>query len=105
MNDVDAIVVSSAGATLRAPPPGAGATNSACQNQAMPAPDPDENSCSTGVLVSYGKFRFFDIGDLSGEPLFNPACPRNLIGGADAYLVAHHGAGEARSYGAFSGSV
>jgi competence protein ComEC len=91
LNDVDAIVVSSAGATLRAPLPGAGATNSACQSHAVPASDPDENPRSTGVLVRYGRFRFLDIGDLSGEPLFDLACPRDLIGGADAYLVAHHG--------------
>jgi competence protein ComEC len=91
LNDVDAIVVSSGGATLAAPLPGAGATNATCQNHAMPAGDPDENPRSTGVLVRYGKFRFLDVGDLSGEPLFNLVCPRDLIGGADAYLVAHHG--------------
>ena len=91
LNDVDAIVVSSGGATLSAPLPGAGATNSTCQNHAMPAGDPDENPRSTGVLVRYGKFRFLDVGDLSGEPLFNLVCPRDLIGGTDAYLVAHHG--------------
>ena len=30
-------------------------------------------------------------GDLSGEPIFNLACPKSLIGPVDVYLVAHHG--------------
>jgi hypothetical protein len=41
--------------------------------------------------VRYGKFRFLDVGDLTGEPLFKLVCPKNLIGSVDAYLVAHHG--------------
>lgn len=89
--DVEAIVVSSDGATLSTPLPGAGAANPACQKQAQPALDTDENVRSTGVLVRHGEFRFLDVGDLSGEPLFNLVCPRDLIGGAEAYLVAHHG--------------
>jgi hypothetical protein len=43
------------------------------------------------VLITYGKFRFLDLGDLSGEQLFDLACPKNLIGPVGAYLVAHHG--------------
>jgi competence protein ComEC len=102
LNDVDAIVVSSDGATLSAPLPGAGTTNSACESRAMPAADPDENPRSTGVLVRYGKFRFLDVGDLSGEPLFKLACPRDLIGGADAYLVSHHGGADASDPATFA---
>src|SRR5262249_7868482 len=37
------------------------------------------------------KFRFLDPGDLSGQPLFDLACPIDRIGSVDAYLVAHHG--------------
>jgi competence protein ComEC len=85
------IVVSAAGATLSGPLPHAGAANSACQDHATPPRDPYENPRSTGIVVRYGKFRFLDVGDLSGQPLFNLACPRSLIGPVDAYLVAHHG--------------
>jgi competence protein ComEC len=91
LKDVEAIVVTSDGATLSAPLPGAGTANSTCQKQAMIPPDPDENPRSTGVLLRHGKFRFLNVGDLSGEPLFNLVCPRDLIGATDAYLVAHHG--------------
>jgi competence protein ComEC len=32
---------------------------------------------------------------LTGQPLFNLLCPKNLIGRVDAYLVAHHGGPDA----------
>jgi beta-lactamase superfamily II metal-dependent hydrolase len=95
LSDLEVTVVSSAGATLRAPLPGAGAMNPTCPQRALPAGDPDENPWSTGVLVRYGKFRFLDVGDLSGQPLFALVCPRNLVGNVDAYLTAHHGGADA----------
>jgi competence protein ComEC len=93
--DIDATVVSSAYTTLSAPLPGAGAANTACPEKALPESDPDENPRSTGVLVQYGNFRFLNVGDLSGEPLFKLFCPKNLVGGVDAYETAHHGAADA----------
>jgi hypothetical protein len=89
------VVVSAAGSTLSAPLPGAGSTNRACQEHATPARDPYENPRSTGILLQYGKFRFLDLGDLTGQPLFDLVCPRNLVGSVDAYLVAHHGGADA----------
>src|SRR5215472_13023714 len=91
LDDVEATVVSSAGATLARPLPGGGEKNPVCQARATAARDPYENPRSTGVVIRYGKFRFLDVGDLSGEPLFNLVCPKNMIGRVDAYLVAHHG--------------
>jgi competence protein ComEC len=91
LRDLEVIVVSSAGSTLAGPLPSAGASNAACQQQATAARDPYENPRSTGVIVRYGKFRFLDVGDLTGQPLFNLACPKDLIGPVDTYLVAHHG--------------
>jgi competence protein ComEC len=88
---IEAIVVSSAAATLAKPLAGAGELNGRCRKAAIPAVDPWENPRSTGILVRYGEFRFLDVGDLSGQPLFDLACPRSLIGPVDVYLVAHHG--------------
>jgi competence protein ComEC len=88
---LETVVVSSAGATLARPLPGAGGTNPSCPAQAPAPRDPYENPRSTGVLIRYGSFRFLDVGDLSGEPLYALACPRDLIGPVDVYLVAHHG--------------
>ena len=91
LKDVEAIVVSSAGATLKGPLANAGAMNAACPDHATAPRDPHENPRSTGVVVRYGEFRFLDVGDLTGQPLFNLVCPKNLIGPVDVYLVAHHG--------------
>jgi competence protein ComEC len=91
LGDVEATVVSSAGATLGRPLPRAGEKNPVCQDRATAPRDPYENPRSTGVVIRFGKFRFLDVGDLSGQPLFNLACPKNMIGPVDAYLVAHHG--------------
>jgi competence protein ComEC len=91
LKDVDAVVVSSAGSTITAAVAGAGSVNSACGSSAMPARDPFENPRSTGFVLTFGKFRFLDVGDLSGQPLFDLACPKSLVGAVDVYLVAHHG--------------
>lgn len=91
LKGVDAVVVSSAGATLRHPLAGAGAANSACGATAPPAQEPTENPRSTGIRLRFGRFTFLDVGDLSGAPLFALVCPKSLIGPTDVYLVAHHG--------------
>src|SRR5208282_3990942 len=43
------------------------------------------------VLITYGKFRFIDLGDLTTRGELGLACPRNLVGTVDVYLVTHHG--------------
>jgi beta-lactamase superfamily II metal-dependent hydrolase len=95
LKDVEVIVVSSAGSTLKGPLVNAAAMNAACPDHATAPRDPYENPRSTGVLVRHGEFRFLDVGDLTGQPLFNLVCPENLIGRVDAYLVAHHGGPDA----------
>ena len=92
---VDVTVVSSDRATLTRALPGSGGPTPSCGRAAIPAGDPYENPRSTGVLLSYGQFRFLDVGDLSGEPLFRLACPKSLVGPVSVYLVAHHGGPDA----------
>src|SRR5262249_61129077 len=91
LKDVEATIVSSGGATLKVPLGNGGATNAACPDHVTPSRDLYENPRSTGVVVRYGEFRFLDVGDLPGQPLFNLACPKDMIGPVDVYLVAHHG--------------
>jgi competence protein ComEC len=89
--DIQAVVVSTSGMTLVEPLAGAGQINSECGSMAPPPADAIENPRSTGILVNFGRFRFLDVGDLSGQPLFNLVCPKTLIGSVDVYVVAHHG--------------
>jgi competence protein ComEC len=95
LKDVEATIVSSGGSTLKAPLVKGVATHSACPDHATPPRDRYENPRSTGVVVRFGAFRFLDVGDLTGEPLFKLACPENMIGPVDVYLVAHHGGPDA----------
>jgi hypothetical protein len=53
--------------------------------------DPSENARSNGVLVTFGKFEFLDLGDLTGAKEVALVCPNNPIGAVDLYLVDHHG--------------
>src|SRR5262249_49135042 len=80
----------------------AGEHNAVCQDKAPLASDRLENPRSNGVLIQYGQFRFLDVGDLSGEPLYGLVCRRDLIGPVDAYLVAHHGGGDAADPATFA---
>jgi competence protein ComEC len=93
--DVEAIIVASAGSTISKALPNAGGANAACREHPIPAGDAFENPRSTGVVIRYGRFRFLDLGDLTGQPLFDLACPKDLVGPVDAYLVAHHGGPDA----------
>jgi len=95
LKDVEAVIVSSGGATLDGSLANAGAANASCPDHASAPRDVYENPRSTGVVVRYGEFRFLDVGDLTGQPLFALACPKSLIGPVDAYLVAHHGGPDA----------
>lgn len=101
--DLEAVVVSAAGATLSKPlPQASGAANPGCQQQAIRALDSYENPRSNGVVIRFGRFRFVDLGDLSGEPLHDLACPNDLIGPVDVYLVSHHGGGDQADPGVFA---
>ena len=91
LKGVDVVFVSSAAATIAKPVQGAGQPNPACEASAPPAQDPYENPRSTGFQLRFGTFRFIDLGDLSGPPLFALLCPSSLLGPADLYLVPHHG--------------
>jgi competence protein ComEC len=53
--------------------------------------DQTENPRSAGVLVTFGKFHFLDLGDLTKAKEIPLVCPVNLIGSIDLYLVNHHG--------------
>jgi beta-lactamase superfamily II metal-dependent hydrolase len=84
-------VVSSAGKDIKTPLPGAGLPNPLCAEAGHPKDDPTENARSVGLLISYEKFRFLDLGDLTQQKELHLVCPKNLIGTVDVFLVTHHG--------------
>ncbi len=95
LKGIDAIIVASGGAVLSTPLAGAGEANPACSGAGAAASEKTENPRSTGLRLQFGEFRFLNLGDLSGPPLFALTCPVNLIGTSDVYLVSHHGAADA----------
>jgi beta-lactamase superfamily II metal-dependent hydrolase len=83
--------VSHDGKTITQPLPGGGESNAACPATAPDAQEKIENPRSNGFVLQFGRFRFLDLGDLVGQPLFALLCPRSLIGPVDLYLIPHHG--------------
>ena len=71
--------------------PGGGKANPNCGSDADAPVDPTENARSAGFLLTYGKFRFLDLGDLTKKKEIELACPNNPIGTVDVYLTTHHG--------------
>ena len=69
----------------------AGVRNPACASLGKVPQLEGENPRSVGVRIKFGSFTFLDLGDLPGANLAALACPNNLLGHADVYLVPHHG--------------
>jgi competence protein ComEC len=89
---IEVHVLSAAGDHITSPLPGAGEANAYCGSEPAAAVDDTENARSVGVLISYGHFRFLDLGDLTKKKELEIACPNNLLGTVDLFLVTHHGA-------------
>jgi beta-lactamase superfamily II metal-dependent hydrolase len=86
-------VVASDGQAIKTNLPGGGLPNPACaahQPRDERTVDPD-NHQSAGFVLTYGKFRTIDLGDLTWSREFALMCPTNRIGTVDVYLTSHHG--------------
>jgi len=89
---VEVKVLSAAGNHITSPLPGVGEANSYCASEPAVDADSTENARSVGVLITYGRFRFLDLGDLTKKKEIELACPNHLLGTVDLFLVTHHGA-------------
>src|SRR3954468_23761532 len=94
MAGLDITAVASANQFLRTNLPGGGARNASCAG-VMPKDesayfDPD-NGESAGFVLTYGRFRTIDLGDLTWNGELDLMCPVNRIGTVDVYLTSHHG--------------
>ncbi|MGB6745914.1 MAG: MBL fold metallo-hydrolase [Terracidiphilus sp.] len=85
------VVLTADGEHIGAVPGIAPTPNPYCATERQWPADPTENARSAGVLVTFGKFRFLDLGDLTGQKEVALVCPNNPIGTVDLYLVTHHG--------------
>jgi competence protein ComEC len=90
LKGIDATVVTANGEVLAKPINGGGA-NSFCQDAKQKDPDKTENQRSTGFLLSYGKFKFVDLGDLTWDKEMELACPVNKLGEITLLQATHHG--------------
>ncbi len=88
---LDVTVVSADGRILASPLSNAGQPNPFCAASELRPPDETENGRSLGVVLTFGKFRTLDLGDLTWDRERTLMCPINRIGRIDLNVVSHHG--------------
>ena len=93
---LDVRIVSAAARTIDKPLPGAGTPNPTCsafqpKDEVKEPLVGGENKQSVGMVFTLGKFRLADFGDLTWNKEHDLACPNNLVGTMDVYVVSHHG--------------
>jgi competence protein ComEC len=71
--------------------PGARVNPNAKEHKPKPE-DTTDDSRSLGLLVSYGDFRFLDLGDLTWNIEYKLVAPSDKIGPVDVFQTSYHGA-------------
>lgn len=84
-------VISADGNVISDPLPGAGQENANCKNVEQYPADKTENGRSLGTLLTFGKLRLLDLGDLTHDQEMKFMCPVEKLGKIDIYIVSHHG--------------
>ena len=89
---IDWRIVTAGGKAIKTPLPGGGKPNPYCADfQPRENLRDPENGQSVGSVITFGKFKTIDLGDLLWNNEFDLMCPSNPIGKVDVYLVSHHG--------------
>lgn len=88
---IDVVVLTADGEHIGKPLKGAGQPNPLCASEPEAPVDNTENARSLGTLITYGQFRFIDLGDLTKRKEKDLVCLNNLVGTVDLYLTSHHG--------------
>jgi competence protein ComEC len=84
-------VISSDGSLIKKPLSEGGEDNTACKSSKQYPLDHTENARSLGVLLTFGRLRILDLGDLTSDKEVPLVCPENKLGKIDIYIVSHHG--------------
>jgi beta-lactamase superfamily II metal-dependent hydrolase len=90
LEGVNVTVVTSNGEVLSKPLAGGG-PNPLCKDAQTKPADTTENQRSAGFLLTYGNFKFLDVGDLTWDKEMELACPVNKIGTVTLFQATHHG--------------
>ncbi len=88
---LDVQVAIAGGVPVRSPLAGGGQPNPLCGDVAAQPVDATEDASSVGTVISLGKFRMIDLGDLTWNKERELACPVNLVGQVDLYVSTRHG--------------
>src|SRR5207248_2215020 len=91
LSGVNATVVSSNGDVLAKAINGGKENAALCKNAQQKDPDLTENARCLGFLLTYGKFKFLDLGDLTWDKEMALACPVNKLGKVSLYQATMHG--------------
>ncbi len=93
LKGIRAEVVSADGEVLQKPlsAGGAGQPNPACARTATRPAEDSENDRSIGLMITFGKLRILDLGDLTWAKERPLMCPVDTLGRVDIYVVSHHG--------------
>jgi beta-lactamase superfamily II metal-dependent hydrolase len=78
-------VVSSDGELLQKSFPHAGEQNPACAATDKRPADQTENARSLGTIITFGKVRILDLGDLTWDKEMELVCPANKLGHVDIF--------------------
>ena len=84
-------VVSGDGDVIARPLAAGGEQNAACASSPLKDVENTENDRSVGMVITFGKLRILDLGDLTWAKERGLMCPVNKLGKVDVYIVSHHG--------------
>lgn len=76
---------------------GAGQPNPFCAGVEQKPADTTENARSVGTVITFGRLKIVDLGDLTWDKELPLVCPDNKIGRADIFVVSHHGVASSNS--------
>jgi beta-lactamase superfamily II metal-dependent hydrolase len=68
-----------------------GEANAACAASPEKPVENTENDRSVGMVITFGRLRILDLGDLTWAKERGLVCPDNKLGKVDVYIVSHHG--------------